>query len=134
MIDDDTPDMPLDDTQTARAAALAFARSALGDSNSSPITSQEALPKRFGTQDLIDVAQWVLEGTDPLEGYRESHRTITVVRVPDDQVEAVSALNQVPSEDFPGGLLIVPESVSSSSISRVRFPVADPAGSSAGCA
>ena len=35
-----------------------------------------------------------------------------MVRVPDDQVDAVERLNQVPSEDFPGGLLIVPESAS----------------------
>jgi hypothetical protein len=124
MTDDDTTEMPLDDTQTRRAAALAFARSALIDSTNSPFTGSEVIPKRFGTSDLIDVAQWVLEGTDPLADYRAGLPTI--ITVPDDQVQAVSDLNS--GTDHPGGLLIVPASAK-----RINFPLADAAGSEAGC-
>jgi hypothetical protein len=109
----DEIELPLDEAQQSRAAALAYARASLADQNGSVVTKSETLPKRFGTQDLIDVAQWILDGADPLAGYREEQsKRVVVIRVPDDQVEAVSALNQVPSEDFPGGLLIVPESIS----------------------
>jgi hypothetical protein len=126
--DDSTAENPLDHDQMTRAAGLAIARQTLMDTGGGPFSNSEAIPKRFGTQDLIDMAAWLVDGADPLAGYREeSAKRIVVVRVPNDQVEAVSALNQVPSEDFPNGLLIVPESVQ-----RIKFPVADAAGSEGG--
>ncbi|HEY5785230.1 MAG TPA: hypothetical protein VIT65_10675 [Microlunatus sp.] len=104
-------DTSLNDEQMARAEALAFARSALADEVNAPLSHRDSLPKRFGVEDLLGLAEYVLHGI-PSDG-----RTITVVVVPDDTVEAVSRLN--PAENFrPGGLLIVPESVDHS---RVTF-------------
>lgn len=56
--------------QRQRAEALAVARAVLMDSSRTPLSGSESLPKRFGTQDLIDTAQWVLDGTDPLAEYQ----------------------------------------------------------------
>jgi hypothetical protein len=110
--DNDTAENPLDHTQMTRAAGLAIARQTVIDTGGGPFSSSESIPKRFGTQELIDLAAWGVDGTDPLAGYREeSAKRIAVVRVPADAVEAVERLNPVPSEDFPGGLLIVPAEV-----------------------
>jgi hypothetical protein len=98
----------LDTAQKTRAVALGYARAALVDENRTPLTSREALPKRFGVQEMTTLAEWILG----------SSHTITVVVVPDDVVDQVSRLN--PAENFrPGGLLIVPESAD---MHRVSFP------------
>ena len=110
MTDTDTTEVPLDEAQQARAAALAYARQVLADNSAAFVSRGDSLPKRFGTQDLIDVAQWILDGTDPLESYRDegAARTATVLVVPDDQVERIGSLNS--PANFPNGLLLVPES------------------------
>jgi hypothetical protein len=91
---------PLSEAQTTRAAALAVARQTLANDGGGPFSHTESLPERFGAADLIEVATWIV--TEPV-------RTVTVVRVPADQVEAVSALNPVDPAEFPNGLLIVPD-------------------------
>jgi len=68
---DDSPSTALTDEQRARAEALAISRAALTDNGQAFVSHNAIMPKRFGTQDLIDVAQWILDGSDPLAAYRE---------------------------------------------------------------
>lgn len=95
---------PLTEEQTQRAAALGIARSALSDAGSSVVTSSNALAKRFGTQDLIDVAQWILDGKDPLAEYHAS--TPAVIAVRDDAVESARVI-----ENAGHGVIVTPLSL-----------------------
>lgn len=66
-------DAILNEEQTARAAALTFARAILAD-ESKVLGSNTSLPKRFGTTDLIDLAQWIIDERDPMATYYEEER------------------------------------------------------------
>jgi hypothetical protein len=92
MTDDTTEEQTeLTFEQRQRAEALAVARAVLVDSGRTIVTGSESLAKRFGTQDLIDVAQWVLDGTDPLAEYR---------RRSDGDDMSVGATSEAPPEAF----------------------------------
>lgn len=102
-------DSLLSDEQRARGEALGFARMALADSHTSAFGSRDSIPKRFGSTDLMDMGQWVIDGTDPMVAYREATKPATIIVVPDDQVERISELNRS-NRHMPNGLLLLPES------------------------
>lgn len=70
---DDAPQTALLSEQAARAEALATARAALADDSGTPLSHGNSLPKRFGVVDLIDVAEWVVSGKDPMQGYHTTY-------------------------------------------------------------
>jgi hypothetical protein len=65
----------LSDEQTARAEALVVARATLTIDHQTTVMGtvgighKTSLPKRFSSQDVIDVAEYVVSGTDPMEAY-----------------------------------------------------------------
>jgi hypothetical protein len=102
---------PLSPDMTQRAAALAYARATLIDNHGGPFSSNETVPKRFGTQDLIDVASWILDGADPLAAYREEGkaRVPIIISAPQDLLDRLAREATI-SQGEGNGLLLVPES------------------------
>lgn len=66
-------DTALNNEQLARVEALGAARAALSETHGiiGGIAEASRLPKRVTVPDLIDVAEWIVNGTDPMAAYRD---------------------------------------------------------------